>query len=504
MTSLSFVEDRNCWRVAEADELALIIDGEDYFRALRHALKAARHLVVMIGWDFDFEIDMLPGDSDDDGNAPDGLPNAVGPFLEALVERRPDLDIYLLKWSGGALIAPGRAIPAMKIKLMSPEQIHLAFDGRHPIGACHHQKIVVVDDALAFCGGIDVTAGRWDTRAHRPGDPRRRQRSGEIAQPWHDAAAVMSGPAAAALGELARDRWERATDAPLPEPVPADAPAGLWPEGVSPQFSAVPVAIARTSPPEQDAPVVAEIERLYLDSIAAARDSIYLESQYFASNSITRAVRARLGDPDGPEIVVVNPEGAQTALEDAAMHVTRSRMMQDLQAADRFGRFRLLAPFNEAGEAIYVHAKVLIVDDVMLRVGSSNIDRRSMGFDTEADVALLAQTAADRARIRAIRAGLVAEHLGAEPEAVAAAIDRDGLIAAIEGFDPPGLRGLKPLPPRKEGVIGAFLSRSRIFDPRYMRSARGRLGLTNRHLFLGVGALVVAGVLLSRRHAPRG
>ena len=504
MTPLSFTPGRNCWRVAPAERLALIVDGQAYFRALRLALLSARHLIVMICWDFDFEIEMLPGESDDAGNAPDGLPNQVGPFLEALVERRPDLDIYLLKWSGGALIAPGRAIPALRIKLMSPDQIHLAFDGRHPIGACHHQKIVVVDDALAFCGGLDVTEGRWDTPEHRSGDPRRRLRSGEIAQPWHDAAAMMTGPAAAALGELARARWLRANDAPLPEPVPEPASADLWPEGVAVDFRDIPVAIARTEPPERDTPVVAEIEHLYLDAIAAARDCIYLESQYFASGSITRAIAARLAEPDGPEVVIVNPEGAQGALEDAAMHVTRSTFMLALQARDRFRRFRMVSPVNAAGEAIYVHAKVMIVDDLHLRVGSSNIDRRSMGFDTEADVAVSAREPADRARIRAIRANLLAEHLGVSLEEVEAAIaDCGGLIAAIDRLNAQGPRRLEVLIPRDPGPLGRLLSRSRLFDPRYRRSARSRMGLTNRHLFLALGALGLAGVLLARPRRRR-
>ncbi|HRO14793.1 MAG TPA: phospholipase D-like domain-containing protein [Paracoccus sp. (in: a-proteobacteria)] len=504
MTSLSFTPGRNCWRVAPADRLALIVDGQAYFRALRRTLVSARHLVVMIGWDFDFEIEMLPGESDAEGNALDGLPNQVGPFLEALVDRCPDLDIYLLKWSGGALIAPGRAIPAFRIKLMSPEQIHLAFDGRHPIGACHHQKIVVVDDAIAFCGGLDLTEGRWDTPGHRSGDPRRRLRSGEIAQPWHDAAAMMTGPAAAALGELARARWLRANDAPLPEPVPAAA--DLWPSGAAVDFRDVPVAISRTEPPERDTPAVAEIERLYLDAIAAARDCIYIESQYFASDSITRAMAARLSEPEGPEIVVVNPEAAQGALEDAAMHVTRSTMMLALQARDRFRRFRMVSPVNAAGEPIYVHAKLMIVDDMFLRVGSSNIDRRSMGFDTEADVALLARRPADRARIRDIRANLLAEHLGASVEAVNAAIEAEGgVIAAIDRLNPEGPRRLEVLIPRSPGPLARLLSRSRFFDPRYRRSARSRLGLTNRHLFLALGGLGAAGVLLARlaRNAKR-
>lgn len=143
MTDLAFEPGRNCWRVANADRFSVIVDGQEYFRILRESLLNAERFVILVGWDFDFEIEMLPGESDNDGNAPDGFPNAIGPFLDALAERRDGLDIYLLKWSGGALIAPGRLMPALHIKLMSPEQLHLAFDGRHPIGASHHQKMMM-------------------------------------------------------------------------------------------------------------------------------------------------------------------------------------------------------------------------------------------------------------------------------------------------------------------------------------------------------------------------
>src|SRR5699024_7340263 len=96
-------------------------------------------------------------------------------------------------------------------------------------------------------------------------------------------------------------------------------------------------------------------------------------------------------------------------------------------------------------------------------------------------------------------AGLVTEHLGADPDAVAAAIDEAGVIAAIRRFKGGGQRGLRPLQPRRVGPLGAWLSRSRFFDPRYRRSAQGRLGLTNRHLFLALGGLGLAAVLLARR-----
>ena len=123
MPEFQFQPDRNCWRVERASCFSFIIDGQAYFRALRESLLKAQRLIIMVGWDFDFEIEMLPGESDDQGMAPDGLPNQVGPFIDALADRRPDLDIYLLKWSGGALIAPGRVLPAARIKLLSPDQV---------------------------------------------------------------------------------------------------------------------------------------------------------------------------------------------------------------------------------------------------------------------------------------------------------------------------------------------------------------------------------------------
>ncbi|MDO5704894.1 MAG: phospholipase D-like domain-containing protein [Paracoccus sp. (in: a-proteobacteria)] len=487
---------RNCWRVEGADAVSLIVDGQDYFRALREACLRAERLILMIGWDFDFEIEMLPGESDAEGRAPDGFPNGIGRFLDALVERRSGLDIYLLKWSGGALIAPGRSLPALRVKALASEQVHLAFDGRHPIGACHHQKIVVIDDSLAFCGGIDATIGRWDTSDHQTDEPRRSPHQEQNLPPWHDATAILSGPAAAALSELARMRWHRANDAPLDEDFcPGE---DRWPESVRPMFRDLPVAIARTEPPTPDTAAITEIEQLYLDSIAAARRFIYLESQYFTTESIARAIARRLQEPDGPEVLVINPDAAHGLVEDRAMHVARSRLMRDLSAQDPHGRLRILFPVNRDGVPIYVHAKICIIDDFLLRVGSSNLDRRSMAFDTEADVALLARDAQDRARIAALRDRLLAEHLDSDADTVGRKISETGsLFAAVDRLNT-APRGLRPITPREETLVTRWLADSKIFDPRYRQSATRRLGLTSRHVMIG-GAVMAAAIWLWRR-----
>ena len=488
---------RNCWRVETADRLSVIIDGQAYFRALREALLKAQRMVMMIGWDFDFEIEMLPGESDGDGLAPDGFPNRIGLFLDAIVDRCPGLNIYLLKWSGGALIAPGGILPALQVKLMSPDQIHLAFDGRHPLGACHHQKIVVIDDSLAFCGGIDMTDGRWDDRDHLDDNPLRCLKNGDDAQPWHDASTVFSGPAAAALSELARARWERAHDAAVEEDFSPGA--DLWPDSIDTVFRDIPLAIARTAPPEADKPGIHEIEDLYLDAIKGAKHCIYIESQYFCAGSVTRAIARRLTRPDCPEIVVINPHAAQGALEDQAMHVTRSRMIRQLQARDPHRRFRILYPVTESGQPIYVHAKIMIVDDVLLRIGSSNIDRRSMGFDTECDVAITATDDGTRRLIGHIRTTLLAEHLGRSKDRVVQEIERQGgLLGALDTLCRPQGRSLRPLRPRRETWLGGILADTRFFDPRYRRSARARVGVTARHMLIG-GAVLAGGVMLWRQ-----
>ena len=488
---------RNCWRVETADRLSVIIDGQAYFRALREALLKAQRMVMMIGWDFDFEIEMLPGESDGDGLAPDGFPNRIGLFLDAIVDRCPGLNIYLLKWSGGALIAPGGILPALQVKLMSPDQIHLAFDGRHPLGACHHQKIVVIDDSLAFCGGIDMTDGRWDDRGHLDDNPLRCLKNGDDAQPWHDASTVFSGPAAAALSELARARWERAHDAAVEEDFSPGA--DLWPDSIDTVFRDIPLAIARTAPPEADKPGIHEIEDLYLDAIKGAKHCIYIESQYFCADSVTRAIARRLARPDCPEIVVINPHAAQGALEDQAMHVTRSRMIRQLQARDPHRRFRILYPVTESGQPIYVHAKIMIVDDVLLRIGSSNIDRRSMGFDTECDVAITATDDGTRRLIGHIRTTLLAEHLGRSKDRVVQEIERQGgLLGALDTLCRPQGRSLRPLRPRRETWLGGILADTRFFDPRYRRSARARVGVTTRHMLIG-GAVLAGGVMLWRQ-----
>jgi phospholipase D1/2 len=369
--------------------------------------------------DVDLRIKLQPerGSSD--------VPDELGRFLKWVAAERPDLRIHVLQWDAAMVATVSRQIvPMLWLELMWYHRIHFRLDSDHPWGACHHQKIAVIDDALAFCGGIDMTADRWDTRAHRDDDPCRVRPDGSRYAPFHDVAVAVDGAAARALGELARERWYRATGRRLEPPQPTPE---LWPDGLEPLLRDVEVAIARTHPARPGRPPVHEIEQLYLDVIAAAQRVIYCESQYLASASIADALASRLAEPDGPEVVIINPRGAAGWLEESAMDGARRSILRRLRGADRNGRLGVYQPVTVGGEPIYVHAKVLVIDDRLLRIGSSNLNNRSMGFDTECDVAVEApadahRSATVRERIVGLRNDLLAEHLGVTPAAVSAAL----------------------------------------------------------------------------------
>lgn len=493
------VEGENCWRIAEADRMAVIVDADRYFAHARSAFLKAERRILLVGWDFDARIvlsregaaakpDTAPRDRHGGG---DEGPKQVGDLLYWLVERNPDLHIHLLRWDLGAVKSLFRGRTAFTlVKWMRHPRIHVRLDGHHPTGASHHQKIVSIDDRIAFCGGIDMTGDRWDTSEHRDHEPGRKRPSGRSYKPWHDATTCVSGPAARALGDLARRRWALAGGEML-APVLLRGGDG-WPDGLIPDFQDARVGIARSEPEMPDSAPVREVETLFLQQIAAAKRWIYLESQYFASRRVAEAVARRLEEPDGPEIVVVNPVTAQGWLEPLAMDTARARLVAAIQRRDRHGRFRLYHPFTQGGTPIYVHAKVTIVDDCSLRVGSANLNNRSQRLDTECDVVIDAglQEAGVEPRIEAIRNGLIAEHLNCAASVVSEQLERTGsLIATIEGLRGPG-RSLRPYEVPDLPAVEKWLADNEVLDPENPEELfepfngkglwRGRLGRRRR------------------------
>lgn len=474
---------RTCWQVAQADRLSVIVDAADYFKHAKSAMLQARKRIVLIGWDFDTRIKFEPQVQTLEG------PNRLGKFLSWLPKQRPDLEIYLLKWNIGAFAAITRGMtPIFVMNWMTDRRLHFEIDGAHPLGSAHHQKIVVIDDALAFCGGIDMTVDRWDTSDHRDDNHFRTEPNGNRYGPWHDATTAVDGDAARAIGELARLRWQSATGEHL-EPVGEIEGDTPWPEGLEPTMESVDLGIARTFPELADRAEVREIEQLYLAAIAGARESLYIESQYLASRTLAEAIAERLREPDGPEIVIVLPRNADGWLEQLAMDGARRRLLHLLWRADTGGRLGVYYPVTAADDPIYVHAKVLVMDDRLLRVGSSNLNNRSMGFDTECDLAVevTAETPdGDRLRetILGIRRRLLCEHLAADPAKFDATLAETGsLLRTVESLRAPG-RTLVRFEPDTVADEDSALAENELMDPERTPPSLWDRPLLNRGLRL--------------------
>ncbi len=450
---------RNCWRIEPAAKAKVIIDADDYFKAARAAMLKAKHQILLVGWDFDARI-RLGEDGEDEG------PQEVGAFFSWLVARTPELRIHILRWDTGAIKALFHWRTLLRLtKWVRDPRIHLRLDAHHPPAGSHHQKVVVIDDCLAFCGGIDMTADRWDTRDHADEEPRRLEPGGKPYGPWHDATTMLQGPVAKALGDMCRSRWEVSGGGKLEQ---IDGGGDCWPVHVEPDFTDVEVGIALTVPEMAGQEPLHQIEALYVDLIGRARRWFYAESQYFASRKVAEAIARRLAEPNGPEFVIVHPTSAEGWLEPIAMDSARARLVEALHEGDPYSRLRLYHPYTAGGEPIYVHAKVTVVDDDVLRVGSSNFNNRSLRLDTECDVVIDAARAANADEnkiIAGIRNSLLAEHLGCDRDMVAAILAETGsLIETVERLRGDG-RSLRAYEVPEIDAVREWLADNKVLDP---------------------------------------
>jgi phosphatidylserine/phosphatidylglycerophosphate/cardiolipin synthase-like enzyme len=453
---------RNCWRVAQAERAAVLIDGAAYFAAAEAALRQARRSILIVGWDFDGRI-RLREDVDPEESPP------LGPFLRSLVETRPELDVRILVWSIAVVHAPGAPGPLLfGADWQNHPRLRLKLDTQHPIYAAHHQKIVCVDDRIAFVGGMDFTVRRWDTPRHTVDDRHRLDPEGRPYEPVHDVSMAVDGAAAASVAALARRRWQVATGEEL-APVTGPSP-DPWPADLRPDFTGTAVAIARTMPAWGADPPAAEAAALTADALRAAKRAIYIEAQYMTAGFIGDILEKHLQEPGGPEIIVLMTLESRGFAERLVMGENRDRLIRRLRRADSQDRLRvwypcLLAP-DGGGRQVKIHSKLIIVDDVFVRVGSSNLNNRSIGLDTECDLAIEARTGPERRAITSLRNRLIAEHLDGDPAQLAGAMEQEGgsLIRAVERLNR-GARSLRPFAAMKDRGPSSPVLGTRLLDP---------------------------------------
>ena len=384
-------DNDTCWRTARTDALAFLIDGAEYFAAVKAAILRAKRSVWILAWVFDPLTRLQPDQVERSGDPTTA--DRLGLLLRRLAALNPALDVRVLAWdmpfplNASQAFAPERAVAEFL-----GSQVKFRLDNSLPNSACHHQKLVVIDGRVAFVSGGDLGIDRWDTCAHADGDPRRRLPNLHRYKPRHDVAVMIEGPAALTLAEHFADRWVRSEGGLLDVPPPDLSVNAPWPDHVPPDLVGRSIALVRTQPAWKASPEITEGLRLHLAAIASARRCIYLENQYLTAPTIVAALARRLAEPDGPEVVTIGPSASPSTFDRLTMDSARMAAITALTTADLHGRFRAYCARTPDGAPIIVHSKVTIVDDDFLRIGSANLNNRSAGLDTELASALRRMT----------------------------------------------------------------------------------------------------------------
>jgi phosphatidylserine/phosphatidylglycerophosphate/cardiolipin synthase-like enzyme len=430
-----------------------LIHGATYFTRLvsRFATLGAGDQLLLTEW---------RGDSDE-RLGPSGP--TLGDSLSALANRGVDVRGFLWRSHPG-IFGFNEGEASDLAEMVDRAGGVLLLDARIRRGGSHHQKLVLLlhharhEDDVAFVGGIDLCHGRRDDERHE-GDPQAEALDPAFGPrpPWHDIQAEVHGPAVADLVETFRERWNDETplektgirlggltvkatgETEPPEPIPPYV-------GSSSVSGTHAVQVLRTYPAKRPPYPFAPdgertIARMYSKALTRARSFIYVEDQYFWSEEIATLFETALTRSPDLRLIVVVPRHPDRngMLSGPTNRLGQLTMMDRLSRAggDRFAIYDLE---NERGDAIYVHAKTVVIDDVFVMLGSDNMNRRSWTHDSELSIAVLDEEEDEReprdpaglgdgARrfARDLRLRLWREHLGATSD--------DGLVDAHGSFD---------------------------------------------------------------------
>ena len=468
--------------------MAVLNDAAAYFAALREALLEARDLVYIIGWDIHSRT-RLVGAS---GRADDGLPEELGPFLRALVQRRPDLRINILVWDFVSFYASEREWnSAAKFTADTDGRVRFHLDATLPFGSAQHQKIVCVDGSLAFVGGLDLTIRRWDTSDHRADNAMRCDPQRKPYPPFHDVQCLVDGDAAAQLFDLVEHRWRAAGQA-------ADerraGEGSRWPANVPVEAEHLPVGIARTEVVSPAGSTIREVERSFIAAIRSATSFVYIENQFTSATRMARELAEQMRRVPSLRALIVAPKLHSSWLESQAMQNGRGAFIDCFVKAGVADRIRFVYPVSRGGgkeAAVMVHSKLMVVDDRMLRIGSANLNNRSMGADSECDLIFEAESEEHRDFITSVRRRLIAHFCALDEQAVAHNEHR--LFALLDEVSKSG--GAKALRKVEASALTSTLATmvQPVADPElplHLERAASRMWSTKT--LIGIAAIAVA------------
>jgi phospholipase D1/2 len=436
MSKPLLIPGETCASVVANSRGGLLVDGRDFYRAFYEAACKAERSILMAGWQFSSNVELVRGE---DATSCD-LPTTLIEFLAELCKQRPELNVYMLPWDSSPVFTFEREpLQRLRFHLKGHKRIHWKMDNCHPPGASHHQKLIAIDRAIAFIGGMDICDSRWDDRSHEA-VAKLRCSGGRTYTPYHDVQAYVTGDAVDILRGWFCERWKNAAGCSLNL---VDCPKTSI--EIKPTFEvhAPRLGLARTLPKLTEPPCdeVRELYHLHARAIGSAKRIIYIENQYFSSDEIARALENRMRqDTSHPiEIVMLLPEKSAGFKERVSIGVYQAQLLEHLtkvaaRTGHHFGVYYQVAHGSTEDIPVFIHAKVLAVDDRFLLVSSANTSNRSMGYDTELGIAWEAPEATPS--LRAARMELLGEHLGVGREEAEALLgpSTEGLVKQLDAI----------------------------------------------------------------------
>lgn len=381
-----------------------LVDGVPAFRRIEEAIGAARHslwlTVAFYAPDFRF---------------PDG--RGLFDVLDDAVARGQD--VRVLFWRPNAASSRyGQTFSGTsadrELLTARRSRVSIRWD-RAGTAYCHHQKSWLIDAGqpteTAFVGGVNLTAKALGLPGHQGGGQ-------------HDVYVEITGPAATDVHHNFVQRWNEASERdqpdgiwgaagamPLPFPIQASAPRGASVVQIQRMMPPGRYADGSATPDGQPHAIWSgekSILEQYERAIEAAHSTIYIENQALPVPMLARILEAALRR--GVQVVLLVPANPEGWVHAARCDPARAALFEAVEALARHPTFLLaglMLPDEAAGRAVYVHAKVMLVDDAWATIGSCNLHANSLGGHTEMNVSVW-----DGAVVRALRCELLTEHLG--------------------------------------------------------------------------------------------
>ncbi|HZD34583.1 MAG TPA: phospholipase D-like domain-containing protein [Nitrososphaeraceae archaeon] len=412
------------------NQVVFTIDGEETFRLVYDAIFHAKSSVYIAGYDLDPSLNFVRGTgyttSSIDRQHLKGT-NAHKRLQELIIKKaRKGVIIRIIVWQPRLPLSilpgaderglDGRAkdvevLNKLAKKYGIEQNLIVKIDNTSPtLSSAHHEKIIVVDNKIGFCGGLDLSRGKWDTSKHAYNDRHRDQGC----EPWHDFHAMIKGPVVWDLAYHFNQRWAYHEVEDKNTILAMDLkPADFTYNGNDGDTKAV--ALRTWEGIDRDGGILA----WYTNTIRKAKSSIYIENQFpFQNEFITRIICKRLKEQKNLKVIIVGPMEpnlpgligsilSNTSVNDVNEHLQWIRDAGD--SGKRVGTYSLVCQDRKSKKLrqIYVHSKLLIVDDKWITVGSANIDKNGFKDSTEVNVGVTSSSLAKELRMRLWR-----EHMG--------------------------------------------------------------------------------------------